>query len=132
LSPAAWSALIAKVQAGNVPVLTPSPLEIVDPVPVSDPTPLTNFFTVEASTFSIDPDPSALPDCLIQMALNRIFIPLSMLTTITLNNIETNQNINASPMALALARLSWTILLSRLKTSFLISSLAKLIPTVSR
>jgi len=42
-SPAPSLALIAKVQAGYVPVLAPSPLEIVDPVPVSDPTPLTKF-----------------------------------------------------------------------------------------
>ena len=54
--------------------------------------PYTKIFTADAATFSLDPEPGALPDCLIQMALNCVFIPLSMLMTVTLNNIETNQD----------------------------------------
>ena len=51
------------------------------------------IFAADAVTFSLDPEPYALPDSLIQMALNCIFIPLSILTTVTLNNIETNQDV---------------------------------------
>jgi len=38
-------------------------------------------------------DPGALPDALLQMAYNNIFIPLSMLTTASLNCIKTNEHI---------------------------------------
>jgi len=38
----------------------------------------------------LDSDPGALPDCLVQMALNKVFIPLSILTTASLNRIEHN------------------------------------------
>jgi len=55
--------------------------------------PHAKVFTAEAATFSLDPEPGMLPDCLVQMALNWVFIPLSMLTTLMLNNIETNQDI---------------------------------------
>ena len=34
-----------------------------------------------------------LPNCLVQMALNWVFIPLSMLMTCALNNIKTNHNV---------------------------------------
>jgi len=47
-------------------------------------------FTVGAMTFSLEPEPGALPDCLIQMALSHVFITLSMLTTCMLNDIEMN------------------------------------------
>ena len=47
----------------------------------------------DVATFSLDPEMGTLPDCLIQMALIHIFIPLSMLTTVTLNDIEMNQDI---------------------------------------
>jgi len=45
------------------------------------------IFTAAAMTFSLDPELGTLPDCLSQMALNHVFIPLSMLMTVSLNNI---------------------------------------------
>src|SRR5882724_2080658 len=94
LSPADWSALISKAQTNGLP--HPVPLTSV-PIPqspvLSDPLPVSKIFTMESSCFSLDPEPGAVPDTLLQMALNRIFIPLSMLTTVTLNNIETNQDV---------------------------------------
>ena len=60
---------------------------------LSDPLPLSKIFTVESSCFSLDPEPGAVLDSLLQMVLNRVFIPLSMLTTVALNNIETNQDV---------------------------------------
>jgi len=44
----------------------------------------------ETATFVLNSDPAALPDCLIQMALNKVFIPLTMLMTASLNRIENN------------------------------------------
>ena len=55
--------------------------------------PLTKVFTAEASTFSMEAEPSSPPECLLQIVLNHIFIPLSMLMTDSLNRIETNQNV---------------------------------------
>jgi len=40
----------------------------------------------------MEPDPSTFPDCLIQMALNHVFIPLSMLTMDSLNQIKMSEN----------------------------------------
>ena len=34
--------------------------------------PHTKIFTVDVAIFSLDPEPGALPDCLIQMALNSV------------------------------------------------------------
>jgi len=46
------------------------------------PFPLAKIFTVEATHFSLDPEPGVLPDCLLQMSLNCVFILLSMLTAV--------------------------------------------------
>jgi len=95
LTPAEWSTLIAKAQTGVVPAPNGKPLANPNAAPLSVPTPSSHnkVFTADVATFSLDPEQGALPDCLIQMALNCIFIPLSMLTTATLNNIETNQDV---------------------------------------
>src|SRR5882724_407707 len=93
LSPADWSALISKAQTDGLPHAVPLTSVPMPQSPVlSDPLPLSKIFTVESSCFSLDPEPGAIPDCLLQMALNRVFIPLSMLTTVALNNIEINQD----------------------------------------
>ena len=88
-----WSLLSNKVQAGELPsiIIIPhaeAPLSGSDNALV---TPLSKVFTVESTSFPLEPEPSALPDCLVQMALNCVFIPLSMLTTDSLNRIETDQ-----------------------------------------
>src|SRR5882672_4467061 len=57
------------------------------------------MFTTDSATFSLNPEPGALPDCLMQMALSHVFIQLSMLTTVVLNNIETNQNVKYKKLA---------------------------------
>jgi len=93
LSPAMWSALIAKSQAGDLAIMASPPSFPSFPEVSTEMSPLAKVFTVEAAPFSLDPDPSALPDCLVQMAINHVFIPLSMLTTVALNNIETNQDV---------------------------------------
>jgi len=95
LIPTEWSALIAKAQTGVIPTPDGYPLPNPNAAPLSVPTPSSHnkVFTADVATFSLDPEQGALPDCLIQMALNCIFIPLSMLTTATLNNIETNQDV---------------------------------------
>jgi len=95
LMPAEWSMLIAKAQAGDVPSNVQFPaLTIAAQTPdVSSPSVPSKIFTVEAMSFSLEPEPGALPDCLVQMALNCVFIPLSILTTIALNNIEMDQNV---------------------------------------
>jgi len=90
LSATDWSLLINKVQAGELPGISMAPLQ-TDALSASAPMPLSKVFTVKSATFSLDLDPGALPDCLIQMALNKIFIPLSMLTTASLNKIEHNE-----------------------------------------
>jgi len=95
LTPTEWSTLIAKDQTGVVPTPDGEPLPKPNSAPLSAPTPSSHnkVFTADVATFSLDPEPGTLPDCLIQMALNCIFIPLSMLTTVMLNNIEMNQDI---------------------------------------
>jgi len=64
------------VQAGKL-----LPITIAPPSP-SFPTldqPITGkVFIADAAIFSLDADPSVLPDCLVQVALNKVFIPLSM------------------------------------------------------
>ena len=82
-----------------------------------DTAPLVEIFTVDSTCFPLDPDPSALPDCLIQMAVNQVFIPLSM--PVTLNNIETNQVVKYKWITYSsgIGKLSWTRLLSLMKIS---------------
>jgi len=63
------------------------------PSGLPDPLPLAKIFTIEATCFSLDPEPGALLDGLMQMDLNCVFIPLSMLTVIMLHNIDTNQDV---------------------------------------
>src|SRR5882724_4203035 len=63
------------------------------PVGMAAACPHAKIFTADAMTFSLNPELGMLPDCLIQMALNCVFIPLLMLMTVTLNNIETNQDV---------------------------------------
>jgi len=94
LTPAEWSTLISKAQTGVVPTPNGKPLPKPNSASLSAPTPLSRnkVFMADVATFSLDPEPGALPDCLIQMALNHIFIPLSMLRTVSLNNIKTNQD----------------------------------------
>jgi len=53
----------------------------------------TKIFTAKMAIFILYSDPSALPDMLLQMVLNKVFIPLSMLMTSALNRIEINQNV---------------------------------------
>jgi len=48
-------------------------------------------FTKEAVVYSLDYEPDALLDCLIEMALNKVLIPIKILTMDSLNRIETNQ-----------------------------------------
>jgi len=70
-------------------------------------------FTAKTVIFSLDSDPGTLPDCLVANALNKIFIPLSMLTTSSLNRIEHNdvkyKHLN---YAQVWAKPSWTTLAS--------------------
>ena len=92
LSPAEWSALIAKAQTDRISHAVPVPHGSVPPhASLTDNLPPTKIFTVEAASFSIDPEPGAILDSLLQMALSHVFIPLSMLTMVALNNIETNR-----------------------------------------
>ena len=90
LSATNWSLLIHKVQAGELPGISITPLSN-EPLPVAAPMPPSKVFTAESTTFSLDSDPSTLPDCLFQMVLNKVFIPLSMLTTTSLIKIEHNE-----------------------------------------
>ena len=48
----------------------------------------------DTAMFSLDVHPGVLPDFLIQMTLNKVFIPLSMLTIDSLNRIKMNQDVN--------------------------------------
>ena len=78
--------LINRVQAGELPSVTIM-LQYISPqnqasMALSAPN---KVFTQEPAVFSLDPDPGTLPDSLIQMALNKVFIPLSMITTAPLN-----------------------------------------------
>ena len=89
------SVLISKSQSGGVPasvqvLVADRNAALSNMATVS---PHTKVFTVEAATFSLDPKPGVLPDCLVQMAFNHVFIPLSTLTTYVLNNNETNQDV---------------------------------------
>src|SRR5882724_91786 len=47
----------------------------------------TNIFTAESATFSLEAEPSSLPDVIVKMAPSKIFIPLSMLMTASLSHI---------------------------------------------
>ena len=94
LSPTEWSTLISKVQAEGQPTFIPNTPDVTTPLGgLPDPLPLTKIFTVKAACFSLNPEPGTLLDCLMQMALNHFFMPVSMLTTSALNNIETNQDV---------------------------------------
>jgi len=85
LSASDWSLLINKVQSGEIPSNTITPNAASSSASLVLNTPLSKIFTSNSAIFSMEPDPSALPDCLIQMALNHVFIPLSMLTMDSLN-----------------------------------------------
>ena len=78
-----WLALINKIQAGTLPLANlPLPFDSISLPVILGNIPLsTKIFTAETATFTLDSDPSALPDTLLQMALNKVFIPLSMLMT---------------------------------------------------
>ena len=95
LTTSEWSLLIAKAQSGDFPCTMQG--QVHEPNAASPSAPLAachpEVFTAGAVTFSLKPQPGALPDCLIQMALNHVFIPLSMLTTCLLNDIEMNQDV---------------------------------------
>src|SRR5882724_4460948 len=94
LSPAEWSELISRAQTDGLPHAVPLATISMPPhSSLSDPLPPAKIFTMETACFSLDPEPGAIPDYLLQMALNCVFIPLSMLTTVALNNIETNQDV---------------------------------------
>jgi len=88
-----WSVLINKVQAGELLAITimPHPDASSANSEEAGVTPISKIFTAESALFPLEPKPGALPDCLVQMTLNWVFIPLSMLTTDSLNIIETNQ-----------------------------------------
>ena len=89
LSAAEWLCLITKVQSGELPPFTIAPLSATSPLP-NTVVPPSKVFMAQTAIFSLDSDPGALLDCLVQMALNKIFIPLSMLTMSSLNRIEHN------------------------------------------
>ena len=97
LSTADWSMLINKMQAGNMPFITISPQGMSHQVNAASVSPPTKVFTQETAIFSQVPDPGALWDPLIQMALNKIFIALSMLMTASLNKIKHN-DVKFKPM----------------------------------
>jgi len=70
LSAAEWSVLIAKAQAGDLPngVSTHNPVQVQPPLATPSLPPYSKIFTADSTTFSLDPEPGALPDCLVQMA----------------------------------------------------------------
>jgi len=88
---AEWSLLINKVQAGKMLAMTIAPTSSC--LPTLDQPITSKVFTADAEVFSPDFNPSACPDCLVHMVLQKIFIPLSMLMTSSLSRIETNQNV---------------------------------------
>ena len=94
-TPSKWSTPISKAQTGVIPTPNGEPLPDPNSALLSAPTPSSHnkVFMADVATFSLDPEPGSLPDCLIQMALNHVFIHLFMLTTVALNNIETNQDV---------------------------------------
>ena len=86
LTTAEWSSLISKAQMGEVPIATGDLLAdpMAAPASMVAASPHAKIFTADAMTFPLHMEPGALPDCLIQMALNHVFIPFSMLMTVTL------------------------------------------------
>jgi len=54
---------------------------------------VSKVFMVDSATLVLNLDPGTLPDALLQMAVNKIFIPLPMLTTCALNWIKMNQDV---------------------------------------
>ena len=62
------------------------PLTVIASMPI----PLSKVFMAETATFALDSVPGVLSDFLVQTALNKVFIPLIMLTTASLNRIEHN------------------------------------------
>ena len=91
LSAAEWSLLINKVQAGELPPIMIAPM--ANALMTTPPGPLSKVFTTETATFTLDSEPGELPNCLFQMVLNKVFIPLSMLTTVSLSRIHYNDNL---------------------------------------
>ena len=87
------SALINKVHAGELPAITITPHPDAPGAHSEEAmvTPISKIFTAESTSLSLEPEPVALPECLVKMALNIVFIPLSMLMMESLNGIETNQ-----------------------------------------
>src|SRR5882724_1867209 len=82
-SAAEWSLLINQVQSGTLPFIT---IVLAANTPSSFPMAMNvallgEVFMKEAAIYFLDIDPGTLLDCLIQMALKKVFIPLSMLTT---------------------------------------------------
>ena len=62
--------------------------------PIVDQQNLTYVFTDElALKNSLDVETDVLPDSVVHMMQNRVFIPLSLLTTATLHRIQLNQNV---------------------------------------
>jgi len=83
------SFLINKVQAGDLPAITiiPQPGASSSNSEEAGVTPISKLFTAESASFSLEPKPGVLPDFLVQMALNQVFIPLSMLMMDSINRI---------------------------------------------
>jgi len=67
-----WSSLITKAQSGEVPTGAAPLMADTASAPSGQPSasPLAKTFTADVTIFSLKPEPGALPDCLIQMALN--------------------------------------------------------------
>jgi len=87
-----WALFINKFQSGELPSITITSHSISpQTVPALATLPPEKVFMAETATFVLNSDPAALPDCLIQMALNKVFIPLSMLKNTSLNKIEHNE-----------------------------------------
>ena len=62
--------------------------------PIVDQQNLTHVFTNElALKNSLDVETDVLPDAVVHMMQNRVFIPLSLLTTAALHHIQLNQNV---------------------------------------
>ena len=95
--------------------------------PIVDQQNLTHVFTDElALKNSLDVETDVLLDAVVHMMQNRVFIPLSLLTTTALHRIQLNQMSSSgeSPLEMALAVPRSMKLLSLLKIHFLSQILA--------
>ena len=95
--------------------------------PIVDQQNLTHVFTDELALKNcLDMETDVLPDAVVHMMQNRVFIPLSLLTTAALHHIQLNQmsSSGASPLEMALAVPRSMKLLSLLKIRFLSQILA--------